>query len=45
MKPGAANSITLKVPAGIKSKKMVVKLRKASADESTMMVITGLQLR
>ena len=45
MKPNAANSITLKVPAGTKSKKMVVKLRKASADETSMMVITGLQLK
>jgi glucose/arabinose dehydrogenase/cytochrome c551/c552/type 1 glutamine amidotransferase len=45
MKPNAANTISLKVPAGIKSKKMVVKLRKASADETSMMVITGLTLK
>jgi glucose/arabinose dehydrogenase/cytochrome c551/c552 len=45
MKPNTANTILLKVPAGTKTKKMVLKLRKASSDESTMMVITGVQLR
>jgi cytochrome c len=45
IKPNAANTIAVKIPAGTKSKKMVVKLRKASADESTMMVVTGLTLK
>jgi hypothetical protein len=35
----------IKIPVGTKSKKMVIRLRKADAGESAMMAITGIKLR
>ncbi|HLO80652.1 MAG TPA: c-type cytochrome, partial [Chitinophagaceae bacterium] len=43
--PMAQNTAVIKIPAGTRSKKMVIRLRKASSDESAMMAITGIKLR
>jgi hypothetical protein len=45
MIPMAENTAVIKIPPGTKSKKMVIRLRKASADETAMMAVTGIRLR
>jgi hypothetical protein len=45
MTPMAENVAVIKIPAGTKSKKMVIRLHKADAGESTMMAVTGIKLR
>jgi cytochrome c len=45
MTPMAQNTAVIKIPAGTKSKKMVIRLRKADAGETAMMAVTGVKLR
>ncbi len=45
MTPMAENSAVVKIPAGTRSKRMVIRLRKADAGESAVMAVTGIKLR